>query len=53
MEKEKVQKAVKILENSSEFAELIPEVRSNIVMAIEDAKTIEPSRRHSWKDYNC
>ncbi|WP_223791380.1 thiamine-phosphate synthase family protein [Methanobacterium spitsbergense] len=41
MEKDKVQKAVKILENSSEFAELIPEVRSNIVMAIEDAKTID------------
>jgi predicted fused transcriptional regulator/phosphomethylpyrimidine kinase len=41
MEIEKVKKAVNILENSSEFAALIPEVRSNIVMAIDGAETIE------------
>ncbi len=41
MEIEKVKKAVKILENSPEFAVLIPEVRSNIVMAIEGAEIID------------
>ena len=41
MEIEKVERAVEILEKSSEFAALVPEVRSNIVMAIESAKRIE------------
>jgi len=41
MEIDKVKKAVSILENSSEFAALIPEVRSNLVMAVEDAERIE------------
>lgn len=40
MEKKDVQKAVRILESSPEFTALIPEVRSNIVMAIENAETI-------------
>ena len=41
MEIEKVERAVELLEKSSEFAGLIPEVRSNIVMAIEGAERIE------------
>ena len=41
MEIDKVKKAVGILENSSEFAALIPEVRSNLVMAVEGAERIE------------
>ncbi len=41
MEIEKVEKAVKLLEKSSEFAAIIPEVRSNIVMAVENAEVIE------------
>ena len=41
MEIEKVKKAVNILENSSEFAVLIPEVRSNLVMAVDGAESIE------------
>ncbi len=41
MEIRKVKRAVELLENSSEFATLIPEVRSNIVMAIEGAERIE------------
>jgi thiamine-phosphate diphosphorylase len=38
---EKLEMAVKILEQSPEFAEIIPEVRSNIVMARKNAKTIQ------------
>ncbi len=41
MEIHNVQKAVKLLEKSPEVAALIPEVRSNIVMATEGAETIE------------
>jgi thiamine-phosphate diphosphorylase len=41
MELNKVKKAVDILEKSTEFAALIPEVRSNIVMAIEGAERID------------
>lgn len=41
MEIERVERAVKLLEKSSEFAAIIPEVRSNIVMAVEDAEAIE------------
>jgi predicted fused transcriptional regulator/phosphomethylpyrimidine kinase/diadenosine tetraphosphate (Ap4A) HIT family hydrolase len=41
IEIKKVHKAVKILEKSPEFAALIPEVRSNLVMAVEGAETIE------------
>jgi thiamine-phosphate diphosphorylase len=41
MEIEKVKKAVNILENSSEFSVLIPEVRSNLVMAVDGAESIE------------
>ena len=41
MEIDKVKMAVDILENSSEFAALIPEVRSNLVMAVEGAERIE------------
>jgi predicted fused transcriptional regulator/phosphomethylpyrimidine kinase/diadenosine tetraphosphate (Ap4A) HIT family hydrolase len=40
MEIENLEKAVEILENCDEFAELIPEVRSNIVMARENAKDV-------------
>ena len=40
MIKEKLEMAVKILEQSPEFAEIIPEVRSNIVMARKKAPTI-------------
>ncbi len=40
MEIENIKKAVEILQNSSEFANIIPEVRSNIVMAKKDAKNI-------------
>jgi thiamine-phosphate diphosphorylase len=36
-----VQKALVILQNSEYMAELIPEVRSNLVMARENAETIE------------
>ncbi|MGB7969798.1 MAG: thiamine-phosphate synthase family protein [Methanobacterium sp.] len=36
-----VKKAVDILENCSEFTALIPEVRSNIVMAVKGADTVE------------
>lgn len=36
-----MQRAVEILQNCEKFAKLIPEVRSNIVMAKKDAKTIE------------
>lgn len=38
---EKLEMAVQILETSPEFAEIIPEVRSNIVMARKNAKIIE------------
>ena len=38
---EKLERAVRILEKSPEFAQIIPEVRSNIVMAKENAKTIK------------
>lgn len=38
---EKLEMAVKILEQSPEFAEIIPEVRSNIVMARKNAQTIQ------------
>ena len=41
MEIDKVKMAVDILENSSEFAALIPEVRSNLVMAVDGAERIE------------
>lgn len=41
MEIESIQKALIILENSEHMAELIPEVRSNLVMARENATTIE------------
>lgn len=37
---EKLERAVQILEESPEFAQLIPEVRSNIVMARENAQTV-------------
>jgi predicted fused transcriptional regulator/phosphomethylpyrimidine kinase/diadenosine tetraphosphate (Ap4A) HIT family hydrolase len=40
MEIENLDKAVEILENCEEFADLIPEVRSNIVMAKENAKDV-------------
>jgi len=40
MEIQNLENAVKILENSDEFGKLIPEVRSNIVMAKKDAKTV-------------
>lgn len=38
---EKLERAVQILEESPEFAQLIPEVRSNIVMAKDNAQTVE------------
>lgn len=38
---EKLERAVQILEESPEFAQLIPEVRSNIVMAKKNAQTVE------------
>ena len=38
---EKLERAVQILEESPEFAKIIPEVRSNIVMARENAQTIK------------
>jgi predicted fused transcriptional regulator/phosphomethylpyrimidine kinase/diadenosine tetraphosphate (Ap4A) HIT family hydrolase len=41
MEIDNVKKAVNILEKCSEFAALIPEVRSNIVMAVEGADRVE------------
>ena len=37
---EELKKAIQILEKSPEFAEIIPEVRSNLVMAKKNAKTI-------------
>ncbi|AEG17696.1 thiamine-phosphate synthase family protein [Methanobacterium paludis] len=40
MEIENIKRAVEILQNSPEFATIIPEVRSNIVMAKENAKDI-------------
>lgn len=40
MEIENLEKAVEILQNSKEFAEFIPEVRSNIVMARENANDV-------------
>ena len=36
-----VKKAVNIIEKCSEFTALIPEVRSNIVMAVEGAERVE------------
>ncbi len=41
MEIENVKNAVDVLEKSKEFAALIPEVHTNIVMVPEDAKTIK------------
>ncbi|MBM4241389.1 MAG: thiamine-phosphate synthase [Euryarchaeota archaeon] len=41
MEIENVEKAVEILQNCQEFADLIPEVRSNIVMAKKNAKNVQ------------
>lgn len=38
---EKMEMALQILEQSPEFAEIIPEVRSNIVMARKNAQTID------------
>ncbi len=40
MEMKNLKKAVEILQNSEDFAALIPEVRSNIVMAKKNAKEI-------------
>lgn len=40
MEIENLKKAVEIIQNSEEFAAFIPEVRSNIVMAKENAKGV-------------
>jgi predicted fused transcriptional regulator/phosphomethylpyrimidine kinase/diadenosine tetraphosphate (Ap4A) HIT family hydrolase len=40
MEIENLKKAVEIIQNSEEFAAFIPEVRSNIVMAKENAKDV-------------
>lgn len=40
MEIENLKKAVKIIQNSEEFAAFIPEVRSNIVMAKDNAKDV-------------
>ena len=40
MEIENLKKAVEIIENSEEFAAFIPEVRSNIVMAKENAEDV-------------
>ncbi len=41
MEIENINRAVEILQNSPEFAAIIPEVKSNIVMAKENAKDIK------------
>jgi thiamine-phosphate diphosphorylase len=41
MEIENLKKAVKIIQNSSEFSAFIPEVRSNIVMAKDNAKDVD------------
>ena len=38
---EKIERALQILEQSPEFAEIIPEVRSNIVMARKNAQTLK------------
>ncbi len=40
MEIVNIEKALKIIQNSKEFAELIPEVRSNLVMAKKNATTL-------------
>ncbi len=40
MEIVNIERALKIIQNSNEFAELIPEVRSNLVMAKKNATTI-------------
>ena len=40
MEIQNLENAARILENSREFGNLIPEVRSNIVMAKKDARTV-------------
>lgn len=40
MEIENLEKAIEILQNCPEFAEFIPEVRSNIVMSIENANDV-------------
>ena len=40
MEIENLKKAVEIIQNSEEFAEFIPEVRSNIVLAKKNAKDV-------------
>ena len=40
MEIENLKKAIEIIQNSEEFAAFIPEVRSNIVMAKENAKDV-------------
>ncbi len=60
MEIENLKNALKILEKSEEFAELIPEVRTNLVMAKKDAKRIEevagfPGRisRHNKQIITC
>ena len=41
VEIEKVKNGVEILEKNSEFAAIIPEVNSNLVMAVEDAKNVD------------
>lgn len=41
MEIENINRAVEILQNSPEFAAIIPEVKSNIVMAKENAKNVK------------
>ena len=41
MEIENLEKAVEILQNCDEFTEFIPEVRSNIVMAKENARDVK------------
>jgi len=38
---EKLERAMQLLEESPEFAQIIPEVRSNLVMAQENAQTIQ------------
>ena len=40
MEIENITRALEIIQNSNQFAELIPEVRSNLVMAKKNAFTI-------------
>ncbi|QUH22920.1 thiamine-phosphate synthase [Methanobacterium alkalithermotolerans] len=41
MELENLKKAIKILKDSEDFAQLVPEVRTNLVMARKNAKKIE------------